>query len=283
MFQCQTYKFRWAQILVCALIFFCAASIVIGQSDWRLIGTNLCDFSPLVSATGDVPYRFQGKVSHIYPESIRVTRVVGVGFAYVQPSWETIQNASPGDMLNQLSAAHFAERGVDIGDIMAMSPEVRQNLQPVKKTADFYLLNYPFEVHVGSSIDCFALPTATKGFWDYGQPFSGDISQFKIIYHVRPTGIVAEHLYSPKEKKAMKQATDAKVVTWLLSQATNGDSSAQCSLGLHYLNGQGVETNKALAVEWLKKAADQGDTEASNKLEQLTTIQTNLSVSVKSQ
>ena len=80
----------------------------------------------------------------------------------------------------------------------------------------------------------------------------------------------------------MKQAADAKTVTWLLAQATNGSSSAEYSLGLRYLNGQGVETNKALAIEWLRKAAAQGNTEASNRLEKLATVQTNLSTSVKS-
>jgi TPR repeat protein len=54
---------------------------------------------------------------------------------------------------------------------------------------------------------------------------------------------------------------------WLQSEATNGSVSAQCSLGLHYLNGQGCETNKELAVYWLTQAANQGEIEASNKLE----------------
>lgn len=282
MSQWRTQRLHWAQILICVITIFCVYAPVFGQSYLRLFGTNLFDFSPVVSATGGAPYRFQGKVSYVYPQSIRVTRVIGTEFVYVQPSSQEILNSSPGEMLQQLYAAKVAQRGTSLGEIMSMSPEVRQNFQPVEKTADFYLLNYPFTVGVGSSIDCLALPTASKGFWDYGKPFSGDISEFKIIYRVRSTGIVAEHKYSPEEKKAMKQAADAKAVTWLLSQATNGSSSAECSLGLHYLNGQGVETNKALAIEWLKKAADQGNIEASNRLEQLATIQTNLSISVKS-
>lgn len=61
----------------------------------------------------------------------------------------------------------------------------------------------------------------------------------------------------------------SNAVRWLQPKATNGESSAQCSLGLHYLKGQGCETNKTLAVFWLQKAADQGDSEASNKLEYL--------------
>jgi hypothetical protein len=68
------------------------------------------------------------------------------------------------------------------------------------------------------------------------------------------------------EDKKRAWATQIRTVIWLQSQATNGDISAQCSLGLHYLNGQGCETNRQLAIYWLQKAADQGDLEASNKL-----------------
>jgi TPR repeat protein len=54
-----------------------------------------------------------------------------------------------------------------------------------------------------------------------------------------------------------------------MTQATNGIASAQCSLGLHYLSGQGCETNMELATEWLQKAAEQVSLEASNKLAEL--------------
>jgi TPR repeat protein len=69
------------------------------------------------------------------------------------------------------------------------------------------------------------------------------------------------------ETKAYALQTSA--VRWLQSQAASGSASAQCSLGLHYLTGQGCETNQTLAVFWLQKAAAQGDIEASNKLAQI--------------
>jgi hypothetical protein len=85
-------------------------------------------------------------------------------------------------------------------------------------------------------------------------------------------------LLTPEEQKAKaekQKATEAKTVKWLESQAAAGSASAQCSLGMRYLKGQGVETNKALAIEWFKKAATQGDIEASNKLAGLASAQTN--------
>jgi len=69
-----------------------------------------------------------------------------------------------------------------------------------------------------------------------------------------------------KQKQFLAQSN---AVVWLQSEATNGDVSAQCSLGEHYLNGQGCETNRDLAIQWLQKASDGGSVEASNKLSQL--------------
>ena len=96
------------------------------------------------------------------------------------------------------------------------------------------------------------------------------------IYHDEP-------LPTPPTPAQIKAAHDAAIahaaadrlraaqgqtnaVRWLLPQATNGDASAQCSLGLHYLNGQGCATNREQAIFWLQKAAGQGNIEASNKL-----------------
>ena len=41
--------------------------------------------------------------------------------------------------------------------------------------------------------------------------------------------------------------------------ATQGDKISQSSLGLMYVNGQGVEQNEQKAFEWFSKAATQGD------------------------
>jgi TPR repeat protein len=82
--------------------------------------------------------------------------------------------------------------------------------------------------------------------------------------------------FNEKQKAKAQEAAQAKkfliqsnAVRWLQPQATNGDASAQCSLGLHYLNGQGCETNREQAIYWLTQAANQGDQEASNKLASL--------------
>ena len=48
--------------------------------------------------------------------------------------------------------------------------------------------------------------------------------------------------------------------------AEQGDSSAQCILGLFYANGNGVAKDEAEAVKWFRKAAEQGDSSAQTNL-----------------
>ncbi|HEX4265179.1 MAG TPA: hypothetical protein VH597_12640 [Verrucomicrobiae bacterium] len=61
----------------------------------------------------------------------------------------------------------------------------------------------------------------------------------------------------------------SNAVIWLAPEATNGSVSAQYGLALHYLKGQGCETNRDLAIYWLKKCSQQGNEDAVAKLNSL--------------
>ena len=54
----------------------------------------------------------------------------------------------------------------------------------------------------------------------------------------------------------------AKAVEWYRKAAENGDATAQNNLGVCYEYGTGVTLSKATAAEWYRKAADQGDADA---------------------
>ena len=90
-----------------------------------------------------------------------------------------------------------------------------------------------------------------------------------------------EQIAAAKEKResaakavaAKAYQAQANAVRWLQPQATNGDASAQFSLGSHYLQGKGCESNLETAIYWFRKAADQGSLEASNKLAQVKATQ----------
>ena len=53
-----------------------------------------------------------------------------------------------------------------------------------------------------------------------------------------------------------------KAVEWYRKAANQGDAAAQLNLGLSYYNGEGVEKNLNKALEWFEKAAKQGDKDA---------------------
>ena len=70
-----------------------------------------------------------------------------------------------------------------------------------------------------------------------------------------------------KEAQEKQEELVSKQFERLAESATNGDSGAQYSLGIHYLNGIGCETNHDEAVFWLTKSAAQGNMDASNDLQ----------------
>ena len=61
--------------------------------------------------------------------------------------------------------------------------------------------------------------------------------------------------------------TEQRVVKWQKEQADKGSAYAQSTLGRRYLKGDGVPKDRKLAVEYLEKAAAQGDGDAKQTLE----------------
>jgi hypothetical protein len=141
---------------------------------------------------------------------------------------------------------------------------------------EFFVKNYPYQGAYGDNLSSSQNLTAKEsGVFTFTNTTGGTTTIHQLDYGVPcgPPQPTPEQLGAIKLKQQLdKQRTlegQTNAVHWLQSQATNGDVSAQCSLGLHYLNGLGCETNKEQAIFWLQKAAEQGDSEASNKLSEL--------------
>jgi hypothetical protein len=146
---------------------------------------------------------------------------------------------------------------------------------------DFFVAHYPFQAvndqviyesehNMAWSVGTYTYSTAQGGSrtirkLDYGIPCE---APQKLVERAIAAAAAASKAKEEINRQKIFQA-QINTVRWLSPQATNGDASAQCSLGEHYLNGQGCETNQEQGIYWLQKAADQGDLEASNKLEQL--------------
>ena len=61
-------------------------------------------------------------------------------------------------------------------------------------------------------------------------------------------------------------ATQARVIAYQLTQASNGLPSFQTEVAKRYLNGDGLEKNMTLARHWLNSACTNRDSQASNLL-----------------
>ena len=54
----------------------------------------------------------------------------------------------------------------------------------------------------------------------------------------------------------------SQAVEWIRKAADQGFARAQCYLGIMYDKGNGMPANNAEAVKWYRKAAEQGDIDA---------------------
>ena len=65
------------------------------------------------------------------------------------------------------------------------------------------------------------------------------------------------------------EKNSAKAVEWYRKAAENGNATAQKNLGVCYEYGRGVTLSKATAAEWYRKAADQGNENAKKALDKM--------------
>ena len=77
-------------------------------------------------------------------------------------------------------------------------------------------------------------------------------------------------LWARKAREEAEAKRDMlREVAKTLKAAERGDPDAQNYLGWMYSHGSGVRRNKVEAIKWYRKAAEQGDSEAKQALEEL--------------
>ena len=188
-------------------------------------------------------------------------------------------------LLIKLNGFYYASIGGKIYDLRTSGTIVSGSVKYISDgiividhgLVDVAIKNYKGEATVDKTITVCAIHTGTYDWnsvplqlWDCGtKPTAEQMQQIK-AEEDKAQEIIDQQTAALKQaarQKMLQGQTNA--VHWLFSQATNGDVFAQCSLGEHYLAGLGCETNRDLAIQWLRKAADGGSMEASNKLAQL--------------
>ncbi len=216
-----------------------------------------------------------------------IAATFGVAVPALAQSNDVMVTVKPYRDPNRKSIVTLGQRGFieDIsGEVRAVYPKyLKLYLENSSRT--IILKKYPGAelLAIGNKISVQAVKIGTiQAVEDDGSPKAGVVLELWEIYDdsadIAAVNDANAKLLWQREVEIKQQRVIAaqknwlaqsNAVRWLQPQATNGDASAQCSLGIHYLNGQGCETNREQAIYWLKKAADQGDTEASNKLAKL--------------
>jgi hypothetical protein len=69
--------------------------------------------------------------------------------------------------------------------------------------------------------------------------------------------------------KADRKRLNENAVNWQQERAAQGSAIAMRSLAFRYLNGDGVEKDEAKGNEWMRKAAEAGDSAAKKQIEKL--------------
>jgi hypothetical protein len=111
----------------------------------------------------------------------------------------------------------------------------------------------------GKNASLTAAPTSDGGRAAAGKSATGGGAQRKSASTVSGTAATPPKTQSPEE-------TTKKVVASQMDRAEKGSAQAQYDLGLRYLTGDGVETDANIAEYWLRKAAEQGHSQAKSKL-----------------
>jgi hypothetical protein len=148
-------------------------------------------------------------------------------------------------------------------------PESESRLHTTETTwqINYFVQNPPAWWRLGTTVSVFAWPRG-NGVFDFGTPFVGSLAGMT-LNQVTETGFVPIRYLSNGEIEDRKALLLQKVIASRREDAASGDAFAQYDLAMHYLTGDGVETDRAVAINWLQSAATNGSIDAKELLEKL--------------
>jgi hypothetical protein len=247
----------------------------------RIFGSNVYDFSAVMQ-----PGQPEEAKQTIFMVSGRVFRA-GVGWAEIirrKPDAPVHMNeewrrnfllAGPAEQLRRLYAHQVIERmqkgKVSAGELNALDPEMKQLVYEGshqletdldRDYARVFVTNCPAAYCVREKQVRFCampvgggLTTDSSPRYDYGRPFVGDPRGLTNVFLVTNRGIVRKQ--TPEETAAKKAQMKGGLLQWHCQQASNGVARSQFEIGLRYLRGDEVETNRPLGMYWIWKASYQ--------------------------
>jgi hypothetical protein len=205
---------------------------------WRLIGTNVYDFSWVIrgALNGDARcqrYFIRGRVSSVRAVEENsltlVERAVGKPrSAIFYRGMPNPEYASSGELLQSLSAAQLAKNAggeITLGQYMAMAPSMRANYEVVQlapPVENILIRDLPVELRTDQAmVEFFALPignykiqgaSSEKGgvpHYLYGKQFRGSLTNHPVVFQVTPSGIQVLKIAAGKPPKDTVTTTNS--------------------------------------------------------------------------
>lgn len=281
-----TSAWKLLGLLICISFLICRAaqppppvSRVSYRHPFRLIGTNLFDFTPIITeklrpnpSPVAETYFLKGVIQRTHQEGVIILRDLGYGYRY-EPRID-LETTDTMDLLQTMAANSIASKGeISLGHYLTMSPEMRRHFKQVRKTQEVLVRNCPSNLRrIGKPVELFAFPlgqvnvsprqtnTQLIPCYDYGHAFTNDVPDDWSVTRVTTNGLV--RVASKSEIALRASKIEENTVRWLRKRASEGSSASQFDLGLRYLNGNGTPMDQQLGIEWIRLAATNGNPQA---------------------
>ena len=170
---------------------------------FRIIGTNLFDFTPLIKdylSTGRKNTNvIEGTALFVGEPGVVVEQIVRTRYKFTG----NINDAtSTRDTLRMVSLANLQARnpeGITAGELLIVDPVWRPYFKPVQYTENILVTNAIFQTGKSGYFIAWPIPartfhlkegkTETLRCYDYGTPYKGSLTNFQFYWQVTPTNL----------------------------------------------------------------------------------------------
>ncbi len=270
--------------------------VLTNHSLTRLVGTNLIDYSPLMSELRSKQWnvakfpavtnlvRFQ-VFQYSFPS--RTNSLVIRNPRIVFRRTENVRSlyGSNSDVLRSLASSSLGD-AISLGQFLTLDPSMKSAYRPETVGEYVVIENLPQTMPPQHEYVAFAWPKGnlvmtrkdgtrvTFQTFDYGIPFTNSIDGM-LVRQVTSSGFRDVQLPTRKAKleaEAEKaRAADQRLLKFQMEQAEKGFSQFQYEIAVRYLDGKGVEKNRSKGIDLLQRASKDGHAKAASLLQKLET------------
>lgn len=216
-------------------------------ADIRMVGTNCYDITAHPKWC-----RVSGRVCAVSSNGVVISTNWTDLRSQVVPS-RYLAYGGPADQLKLLAQFRLS-RSMNLKSIDPMAGAMmglHTEYYSVRMAQTNYVLN--FQTNIGARVTLHAIPTSTRGVYDFGNPVSEIPPDADRYFQITSAGIKPRKTDTAKLQDAA--TAEQRLITWQLTQASNGLDYVQFDIAQRYLSGDGLPQDPQLALHWIRAAA----------------------------